>query len=130
MYMLFSDAVQEGWKSKLFDVQDAFLVGRKNERDFYIKPPREGIPGVPPGSLLRFKKGAFARPETPRLWWMKFRDVFVEAGFTPSKRHPATFYFNNKKSEYRGKVVCHVDDSVWAGAGENFRAAQQKVGER
>ena len=61
---------------------------------------------------------------------MEFRDVFVEAGFTPSKRHPATFYFYNKKSEYRGKVVCHVDDSVWAGTGEVFRAAQQKVRER
>ena len=43
MYMLFSDAVQAGWKVNLLDVPDAFLVGRKNERDVCIKPPREGI---------------------------------------------------------------------------------------
>ena len=34
---------------------------------------------------------------------------------------------SSKKGEYRGKVVCHVDDSVWAGPGEDFKAAQQKV---
>ena len=84
MYMLCSDAIQEGWKVSLFDVQDAFSAGQKNERDVHIKPPREGIPGVPPGSLLRFEKGTFGFPEA-------FRDVFVGAGFTPSKRHRATF---------------------------------------
>ena len=54
LYMLFSDAVQDGWKVSLFDVQDAFLVGWKNER-------------VPTGSPLRFKKGAFGFPEAARL---------------------------------------------------------------
>ena len=53
MYMLFSDAVQQGWQASLFDVQDAFLV---NERDIYIKPPREGIPGVPPRALLNSRE--------------------------------------------------------------------------
>ena len=50
---------------------------------------------------LRFKKGAFGFPEAPCLWWLEFRDVFGEACFTPSKRHPATFYLCNRKSEYR-----------------------------
>ena len=68
MYMLFSETVQQGRQASLFDVQDAFLAGRKNERDIHIKPLREGTPGVPPGALLRFKKGAFGFPEAPRLW--------------------------------------------------------------
>ena len=33
IYMLFSDAVQQGWQASLFDVQDAFVVGRKNRKD-------------------------------------------------------------------------------------------------
>ena len=55
MYMLFSDVVQEGWPVSFFDVQDAFLVGRKNERYLYQAARRRESRSTP-GSLLRFKE--------------------------------------------------------------------------
>ena len=96
------------------------------EREGYLHQTAKGKNSWSP-SRCPFTKGAFGFPEAPRLWCLEFRDGFVGAAFTPSKRHPDTFYFSNKEGEYRSKLVCHVDDSLWAGSGEDFKAALQKA---
>ena len=52
LHMLFSRAVRNGWRLRTFDVTAAFLSGESQTRDIYVRPPKDGLPGVAPGSLL------------------------------------------------------------------------------
>ena len=81
LYLLFSLAANFDWPLGTFDVSDAFPTGKKNERKLYVRPPREGIRGVPNGSLLELVKGVFGFPESPRLWWLEMRGCILKAGF-------------------------------------------------
>jgi len=58
-HLLCSEAVQRQWRLASFDVKTAFLSGEAQEREIYVRPPREGLPGVKPGSLLQPLKGVF-----------------------------------------------------------------------
>lgn len=49
---LMSLSVRRKWRIKSFDVSNAFLSGKAQQRDICVKPPREGLPGVETGSLL------------------------------------------------------------------------------
>ena len=58
MHLIFSFAINYCWDLSKFDVKDAFLTGKENMyRDLYVRPPKEGIPGVPAGSLIQIIKG-------------------------------------------------------------------------
>ena len=49
LHLLLSMAARRKWGLKSFDVSNAFLSGKAQKRDIYVRPPREGLPGVPPG---------------------------------------------------------------------------------
>ena len=36
---------------------------------------------MPDGCLIELVKGVFGLKESPRLWWLKFRDAILESGF-------------------------------------------------
>ena len=128
LYLLFSLAANFDWPLGTFDVGDAFLTGKKNERKLYVRPPREGIRGVPNGSLIELVKGVFGLPESPRLWWLEMRDCILKAGFEELTFSPATFVFRDEPGgRITGQLVVHVDDGVWGGKGVKFRAAQAKL---
>ena len=40
-------AANNHWRIGTFDVKDAFLSGKQNLRKLFVRPPREGIRGVP-----------------------------------------------------------------------------------
>ena len=46
-HLLCSEAVQRGWKLGSFDVKTAFLSGEAQSREIYVRPPKDGLPGVP-----------------------------------------------------------------------------------
>lgn len=50
------------------DCKTVFLTGKQHDRDIYVRPPSDGLPGVPPGALLKLVKGAYGLREAPRLW--------------------------------------------------------------
>ena len=55
-HMLCSQAVLKKRRLGTFDCRTAFLTGKDHDREIYCQPPKEGLPGVPPGSLLKFVK--------------------------------------------------------------------------
>ena len=59
-HLLCSYAVRKQWMLRSFDCKTAFLTGEKHNRELYVRPPREGLPGVPHGSLIKLIKGAYA----------------------------------------------------------------------
>jgi hypothetical protein len=123
---LFSLAAVWSWPLGTFDVADAFLSGKENERKLYVRPPKEGVRGVPQGALIELVKGVFGLKESPRLWWLKLRDAILEAGFQECRTAPGTF-MTREKDRLTGMLCVHVDDGVWAGEGKGFRKAQETL---
>ena len=91
IYMLFSYAVNHDWTVWTWDVKDAVLTGKMVNREIYVRPPREGILGVPWGALIQLLKGAFGLAESPRLWWLQLLSILKELGFTLISCFSASF---------------------------------------
>ena len=64
---MISRAVRRQWRLKTFDVKTAFLSGKDSDRALYFRPPKEGLPGVEEGSLIKIIKGVYGLKEAPRL---------------------------------------------------------------
>ena len=116
-YLLLSLAATMHWKVRMFDVKDAFLSGKINARKLFIRPPKEGIKGVPDGCLIELIKSVFGLRESPRLWWLQFRDCILEAGFEELRYAPGVFVMRNAAGYLMGMLCVHVDDCLWAGEG-------------
>ena len=129
LHVALSTAANNKWRIGTFDVKDAFLSGKKNPRRLYVRPPREGIRGVPKDALIELVKGVFGLKESPRLWWLQLREHILSAGFTESRWSPATFELHDKQGKLCGVLCVHVDDGLWAGEGDTFERARSKLRE-
>ena len=123
MHLVLAIAASKRWTVGTFDVSSAFLTGNDHERQLYFRPPKEGLPGVPDGSLIQVKNGLFGLREAPRLWWLRARTVIFEAGFTEVKACPATFALHDDNGHIIGALILHVDDGLWTGTGSRFKSA-------
>ena len=90
LHLTLSTAANHRWRIGSFDVKDAFLSGKNNPRKLYVRPPREGIRGVPQNALIELIKGVFGLRESPRLWWLQLREHITSAGSVESRFAPAT----------------------------------------
>ena len=52
-HLMCSMAARKKWRQRTFDCKPAFLTGRDHDRELYVRPPKEGLPGVAPGSLIK-----------------------------------------------------------------------------
>ena len=55
-HILCSLTVRRRRRMGTFDCKTAFLTGKQHDRDIYVRPPKDGLLGVPPGSLLKLVK--------------------------------------------------------------------------
>ncbi len=94
-----------------------------------MRPPPEGHPNVPQGSLLKIVKGAYGLREAPRLWYLKAREVILSCGFEELQTAKACFVFRDKTkpdSPVWGMMVLHVDDACYGGSGAHWDATLRK----
>ena len=130
-HLLCSQAVLKKRRLGTFDCKTAFLTGKEQNREIYCRPPKEGLPGVPPGSLLKLVKGTYGLREAPRLWYLRAREVLLEAGFEEMQTARACFCVydrsNPKEVVNVGMLVLHVDDAAYAGEGPIFEKAMQHL---
>ena len=77
-----------------------------------MRPPRDGLPGVHPDSLLKIVKGAYGLREAPRLWYLKAREILLGAGWEELRTAKAVFVLRDpqKDNQMCGLMVLHVDD--------------------
>ena len=132
-HMLCSQAVLKRRRLGVFDCKTAFLTGKTHDRDIYCRPPKEGLPGVLPGSLLKLVKGAYGLREAPRLWYLKAREILQEAGFEEMQTGRACFCVydrSGKEPVNVGMLVLHVDDACFAGEGPMWEKAMQRLRSR
>ncbi|CAK0857899.1 unnamed protein product, partial [Prorocentrum cordatum] len=130
LMLLLNLAAHFGWDLGTFDIGSAFLTGKTNTRRLYVMPPREGLPGVPAGSLVELLKGVFGLRESPRLWWERFSEVLIQAGFQPLKTMKGVFVIRSDKGKIEAVLCVHVDDGLWGGTGERFARAKEIVREK
>ena len=100
------------------DITGAFLQGDQSmasrKEALYVRPPREGLPGLQRGQLLLVVRGIFGLANSPRLFWRHLRDALIKLGFRQSTLDRAVFSF------YRDQKLilvlgCHVDDLIGTG---------------
>ena len=70
-------------------------------------------------AIIELLKGVFGLSESPRLWWLRFRQCVLAAGFIELKYAKAAFVLYEDDGTICGLLAVHVDDGVWAGKGEN-----------
>ena len=63
-------------------------------------------------------KGIFGLSESPRLWYLRFRETLVNLGFKESKLIPCLFMKHNDQGVLIGLITLHVDDALLAGSSE------------
>ena len=129
-HLLCSQSVLKKRRLGTFDCKTAFLTGKEHDRDIYCRPPKEGLPGVPPGSLLKLVKGAYGLREAPRLWYLRAREILMEAGFEEMNTAKACFTLHDRSGPEPvnvGLLVLHVDDAAFSGEGPMFEKAMQHL---
>ena len=119
------------WELISFDVSTAFLHGEGDGRLLDLYPPpelAEGL-GMGPTDQCQLVGGAYGRVDAPALWFKKFRDSMVEAGFKQCPLDPCVFaIYSGKGSTVKchGVLGIHVDDGI-GGGDPTFHAAVDKL---
>ena len=123
-------AVQERWTVHYEDVSAAFLQGKELPRKekIYVKFPR-GYPqevvnflmeslGVDVrDDLVELTKGGFGLPESPRLWYLEYKDTIQDLGLGELSLLPGVFraFHPPPRRRLRAMASIHVDDTRYAG---------------
>ena len=106
--------VCNGWLDNWFvgDISNAFLQGAPLEgKEMFMRQPRQGLPGLMPGQLLRLRKSVYGRPDAPRAWYNELARILEqELGFVRSVVDPAAFYLREPNGKLVGMMIIHVDD--------------------
>lgn len=103
-----------------FDCNAAFLTGQEHGRDTYATPPKVGIFGVGPGSILIRVQGADGLRAIPIVWYIRARAVLLEAGMEERQTPKACFVLrDNTTGAHRGLCTLHVDEECFSNEGPN-----------
>ena len=126
LHLLMTIAASFHWILRMFDVSAAFLRGDAMDTEVYFRPPREGLPGVPEGSLIKAIKGVFGLRVAPRLWYKKAKAVLEDAGWTQLASLPGVFVLRIGNI-LKGILVLHVDDALHAGKGDEYEKTMDQI---
>ena len=116
------------WRTPLEqgDITQAFLNSSPLERSLYLTPPREGLPGVRPGELLRPLVTPYGLADAPRAWWKQLDGILTRCGWRESKIERG-LYLLHRQGKLVGIGGTHVDDWVSTGRGPVYEAALKKL---
>jgi hypothetical protein len=134
--MLFLNyVVCNGWFRNWFigDISNAFLQGAPLEGpDMFMRQPRQGLPGLKPGQLIKLIKSVYGRPDAPRSWFNELSRILQEElNFQKSEVDPALYYLRDPLGELKGMLIVHVDDIMLAGDDSPFTSeAFEKLHQR
>ncbi|CAE7240505.1 TY4B-J, partial [Symbiodinium sp. CCMP2592] len=123
-------AVQKRWVVHYEDVSAAFLQGKELPRQekIYVKVPK-GYPDAVikhlveqlgkdcRADLVELTKAGFGLPESPRLWYLEYKDCIQDLGLEEMKLIPGVFraFHPPPRRDLRAMASIHVDDTRFAG---------------
>ena len=65
--------------------------------------------------LAQLTKGGFGLPESPRSWYLEYRNTLIDIGGRELKLIPGFFCFYHPDGRLRAMACIHVDDTRYAG---------------
>jgi len=105
MYFLHM-VISMGWLTNWFigDMSNAFLQGAPLQgKVMYMRQPRQGLPGLKKGQIMRLIKSVYGRPDAPRAWFNELARVPKdELGFVQSGVDPAMFHMRDEAGKLCG----------------------------
>ena len=119
-------AVSRGYVLYIFDVSTAFLRGKGLLRKLFVRAPPEGLPagdGMPairPLALMQVLKSAYGLTESPRLWYLRAKEVLEGTGLKELAASRSTFVASENGASY-AMCALHVDDGLLAGREDDPR---------
>ena len=119
------------WQLGFLDFTQAFHSGDKIERTIYATQPREGIPGLAEGQLLKLEKVCYGLTDGPLAWYQHLRRYLVqELNYVQSLADPCVFYSLRKTSNGRqrlGGVIAVATDDLLHGGDEEHLQQMSKI---
>ena len=121
-------SVQMGWVVHYEDVSSAFLQGKHlpPEREVYVRIPKgypdyiEKFIGQKLGlgmrrDLMKLTKGGFGLPESPRLWYLEYKETICHCSMRELHLLPGVFVAHHPDGTLRALACIHVDDTRYCG---------------
>eukprot|EP00435_Cladocopium_sp_Y103_P067719 s304_g30.t1 len=122
------------WQLGFLDFTQAFMSGDPIQRTIYAAQPREGIPGLIPGQLLKLEKVCYGLVDGPLAWFQHLDKILVkELNYRQSLADPC-IYFKHKEiidehgqrhSKLCGVIAVATDDLLHGGDQEHLRCMEE-----
>lgn len=110
-----------GWRLGFMDFTQAFHSGDLIERELYAEQPREGIPSMVPGQLLKLEKTCYGLTDGPLAWYRHLRRLLVETlHYRQSLADPCIFLRHNQAGRLSGIIAVATDDLLHGGDTEHL----------
>ena len=109
------------WRLGFLDFTQAFHSGDPIERLLYATQPREGIPGMNPGQLLKLEKVCYGLTDGPLAWYNHLRKFLVgDLHYQQSLADPCIYYklktnLETGKEQLSGIIAVATDDLLHGG---------------
>lgn len=119
------------WRLHFADFSQAFMQGGWMKRDepLYTEQPKEGLPGIEPGILLKVLKTAYGLTDAPAEWNRHIDSKLKQLGYVPSTLDRVYFLHDKNQSGPQallGVLLLATDDFIDAGT-EIHQAKMQEL---
>ena len=119
--LVVSVSAAKRWPLRGGDITAAFLQGENITRTLVLSPPKDGIEGVEPGSLMIAHKPVYGTRDAPRGFWKKLHNTARNEGLSAVPHEEASYVLRSSSGGISGIMVAHVDDLLWCGDAEMER---------
>ena len=108
------------WRLGFLDFTQAFHAGDLIQRTLYCEQPREGVPGMVPGQLLKLLKTCYGLTDGPYAWFQHITRILKqELKYTQSISDPCVFYLHDEDQDGKktlvGALALATDDMLHGG---------------
>ena len=104
--MMMSIAANEGWKIQSLDVKNAYLQGKKINREVFVQPPADY---AKPGKLWKLLKNVYGTYDGARSFFLSMDESLKELKCQQVTGDDALYIFHYK-GKLAGILGLHVDD--------------------
>lgn len=106
-------AVNNDWRLRQIDVNNAFLQGRLSD-EVYVTQPPGFVDQDRPSYVCRLRKALYGLRQAPRAWYQELRAYLLTLGFVNSVAD--TSLFIKKGTNVTLYVLVYVDDMIITGS--------------
>ena len=112
------------WKIGFMDFTQAFHSGDLIDRLLFAEQPREGMPNMVPGQLIKILKTCYGLTDGPFAWYRHISRVLMELGYEASRADPCLFLLHGDQHHGQrpllGIIALATDDLLHGGGPEHL----------